>query len=317
MSSCFKLTMPNGYKKNIYYNKSDNKIDLIKEHVLSYWEEYLLSHWIWTHKFEQGRLNFEDKTKYLLDKCATFLLLSDFKKYDIQSNRKRNNTYENEILLSCTPDDIQDIVYSTNIESDNITQTPKRSSAIHSNEIIMNAISNNVFKVHKKRLPKIKKRYVNSQQYKIKKIYTTDDRIVKRLYKIKNGDLQEKPLNKNLSENELLKWQNKPFKNIFGENIYEYRTKVVKGNKGLIDPKQPYKWAWCYVNTCNEFEFNNKKYQIDKSVKQYQGRLENTRRKDKEVVYDMDMILCYGQGGKQYYFDQNIDRINSKHIVQI
>lgn len=342
----FKITLPNGRKAKLYYSSNITKarMTLLLKKTLDKWEDYLNEHWLWLGKFDPYRLNYEDKVKSMLDRCASFLLFKKRQEKGVLNLKKYTEINKNEVPLSCCGENVQDIVYGiTSKNNYNIHTTNK--NMIVANEVLLNKEEiEQKNKIHKKRLPKIKKRRMNSQQYKIKKIYTTDDKKVLSLYKLKNKDLSEKPVfqieaekamqeenmsfeelkqqyparkYKMLSENELLKWQNKPFKNIFGENIYEYRTKVVKGNKGLIDPKQPYKWAWCYVNTCNEFEFNNKKYQIDKSVKQYQGRLENTRRKDKEVVYDMDMILCYGQGGKQYYFDQNIDRINSKHIVQI
>jgi hypothetical protein len=310
--------MPNGYKKMICYNDSDNKISLIKQEVLKYWEDYLLSHWIWLGKFKQGKLNYEDKTKSLLDKCATFLMLSNFKKYDILSDNKRNQMYDNEILLSCASDDIKDAIYSINIEDEEITQTPRRSSAIITNEILSgNKQYTQEVKIHKKRLPKIIKRYKQSQQYKIKKLYSVADKIVKELYKFKNGDLQEKPLNKELSEEELIKWQQKPFKNIHGENVYEYRVKIIKGHPGLIDSTLPYLWAWCYANTDNEFEFSGQKYKIDNEVEQYSGRVVVDRHGEEDIIYDMDMILCYEQNGVQFYFDQKIDRIDNKYIKQI
>ena len=181
--------MPNGQKKNIYYNESDNKISLVKQEVLHYWEEYLLSHWIWLGKFEQGRLNYEDKTKSLLDRCATFMLLGDFKKYNVLSNNKRNQMYTNEILLSCTPDDVKDAIYSINAEDGEITQTPKRSSAIITNEILSgNKQYTQKVKIHKKRLSKIIKGYKQSHCYKIKKLYAVEDKTIKELYKFKNGD---------------------------------------------------------------------------------------------------------------------------------
>ena len=318
MSSCYKIIMPNGQKKNIYYNNLDNKIDLVEQEVLRYWEDYLLSHWIWLGRYEQGRLNYEDKVKSLLDRCGTFVLFGDFKEHDILSNSKRNQMYDNEVLLSCVPDDVKDIVFGIDVESGDITQTPKRSSTIITNEILSgNKQYTQEIKIHKKRFPKVIKRYKQSHHYKIKKIYFTKDRIVKELYKIKNGDLQEKPLNRELPEEELIKWQQKPFKNIHGENVYEYRDKVIKGHSGIIDSSLPYIWKWCYVNTDNEFEFNGQKYKISNEVGQYSGRIVRNRRGDEDIVYDMDMILCYEQNDRQFYFDQKIDQIKNKYIQQI
>lgn len=312
MSSCYKINMPNGFKKNLYYNIDTDKITLIKEQVLDYWEEYLYSHFVWSGKFNPVKLNYEDKTKMLLDRCATFLLLDDNKNYNINSDRKRKNIYNNEILLSSMPDDVNDAIYS--VDADEITQTPKRSSSIQANEILSgNKDYMKHENIHKKRLNKIERRYKDSYQYKIKNLYTTEDKKIKILYKLKNKDIEYNIPNPAFTEKELLIWQNKNFRNIFGENIYDYKTKTIKGKKGLMNKNKPYIWKWCYVNTENEFMFNNQKYKIDNSLDQYQKKdIAN-----KNLDYEMDSILCYKQGNNQYYFDQRIDQIRNDLVQQI
>lgn len=341
----FKITLPNGRKTKLYYSTNTNKarMTLLLKKTLDKWEEYLNNHWIWLGKFDMYRLNYEDKTKSMLDRCGSFLL-SGLEEDLILNSRRIKLKNKHELLLSQCGDDIQDLVYGECNKNDYKIQTNNKNMII-TNEILSSEddLMQEV-KIHKKRLPKILKRYKGSQQYKIRKLYTYTGRIIKELYKLKNYDLAEKPLyhtktenimkNENisyeelkikyptkkykfLSEEELIKWQQKPFKNIHGENVYEYRDKVIKGHSGIIDSSLPYIWKWCYVNTDNEFEFNGQKYKISNEVGQYSGRIVRNRRGDEDIVYDMDMILCYEQNDRQFYFDQKIDQIKNKYIQQI
>jgi hypothetical protein len=299
--------------RNTYYKDQRNKFCENLQYKKSNLYDYCLTRWLWPSKFDDYRFNYEDRVKSFLNRCGDFIL----KKYIINgmvlTDGRKSEIIKHEIPVSCYPPEYQEMIFGIDQE-DNNEENLQGNTLILTNEVLLGNIDiDNYIRFFEK----VKKRYKQSKQYKMKKIYITPDKEIKELYKLKNGDLQERPLIKELSEEDLIKWQQKPFKNIHGENIYEYRTKIIKGNNGVVNPKQPYKWAWCYVNTENEFEFDSKKYKIDNTVKQYQGRIIRDRHGEEDIIYDMDMILCYEQNGKQFYFDQNIDRIKNEHIQQI
>jgi hypothetical protein len=71
---------------------------------------------------------------------------------------------------------------------------------------------------------------------------------------------------------------------------------------GLIDTNKPYLSKWCYVNEDNEFKFDLFTFVIDKDCEVYQDK-------------KMDSILCFEQSGEYFFFDQNVDKIDSKYIL--
>lgn len=299
--------------------------------------------WLWTHRFDKFQLNYEDRVKSLLDRCGTFLLLGNYRGSGITTTYKHNQIINNEDFLSNLSTEISDLFYS-NSENKDYTAEAKRSNVILANEVLLGNVQTQNNRIDKRIKPKVMKRYKDSQYYKLKQLYRTDDIRIFKLHKLKNKDINytywkdstekfpeiiephnKKLLDKKTKESmcakDYKKLANKPFRNLHGENLYEYRPHTIKGNKkGIIDRSKPYKWEWSYVWADNVFEFDGSKYRIDDSVEQYQGKLTKMNRKkvpDMEVRYEMDKILVFEQDGKRYYFDQKIDRIDNDLIHAI
>ena len=305
---------------------------------------YCLDHWLWFGKFDSYQWNYEDKVKSLLDRCGTFLLLGHFGHGGIITNYTNKKIINNAISLSLTSSEVSDLFYSSANDREYTSQA-KGQNIILANEILAGNIDPHFkVKIHHKQRPKAMKRYKDSQYYKLKQLYRTDDIRIFKLHKLKNKDINytywkdstekfpeviephnKKLLDKKTKESmcakDYKKLANKPFRNLHGENLYEYRPHTIKGNKkGIIDRSKPYKWEWSYVWADNVFEFDGSKYRIDDSVEQYQGKLTKMNRKkvpDMEVRYEMDKILIFEQDGQRYYFDQKINRLDNNLIHAI
>lgn len=336
----YKVTLPNGKTKNVYYTNLKNKAKLtmlIKLYLLKDWEDYCNDHWLWFGKFDPYQWNYEDRVKNFLSRCADFILIGNLKRGNIMTDDKRDQIYQNETPLSSTSTEVNDLFFSS-ASNKEYTKQSKNRNIILDNEILSGNIDADFkVKIHSKRLPIVMKRYRDSQCYKIKQLYKTDDVQVNKLYKLKNKDIQYRIYNlrapeiiteqtwfqkrDNMDKKEYKKLANKPFRNLHGENLYEYRPHTIKGNKkGIIDRSKPYKWEWSYVWADNVFEFDGSKYRIDDSVEQYQGKLTKMNRKkvpDMEVRYEMDKILIFEQDGQRYYFDQKINRLDNNLIHAI
>lgn len=343
----YKVTLPNGSKRNLYYTSVRNKAKLtmlVKQFLLKDWEEYCQDHWIWFGKIDPYTWNYEDRVKSFLSRCADFILIGNLKHGNILTEDRTKQIYDNEIPLSSTSSQLNDCVFSSASDKEYTAQA-RGQNIILANEILLgNTKPNPNTRIHKSQLPNIEKNVKDSQYYKLKQLYKTDDIRIFKLHKLKNKDINytywkdstekfpeviephnKKLLDKKTKESmcakDYKKLANKPFRNLHGENLYEYRPHTIKGNKkGIIDRSKPYKWEWSYVWADNVFEFDGSKYRIDDSVEQYQGKLTKMNRKkvpDMEVRYEMDKILVFEQDGKRYYFDQKIDRIDNDLIHAI
>lgn len=334
----FEFILPNGSKYKIKYSDEDNKIDIVnkilqeecfnipEEEENFYienniplpktWEDYLNGCWIYFGKTDPNKLNFEDKTKLMLNALAAFLDDSSIRDkwnrkefpYDFLNNNnnkkkyKKSNSNVNNVLLG--------------IQKDQETYDSKNKMNI--------------------------RRYKKSKTYRFLKIFSKKDIKINELYKLKNKDVcseQEIKIikeHKNFSEEDLVKWLNKPLKNVFNQNVYNNKEKVYGGWKGIVDINKPYFSKWCYVNSVGEFIFSktvkkeilinnikchvdciiNTKYKIDiDNVPQYQDI-----RKDKyyknESGWSMDNIFCVEQDNKIYFWDMNIEKIDNRFIYK-
>jgi hypothetical protein len=283
--------------------KNDDRKQKIKELKFKYRHyslyNYCLDKWIWQHKFEEGKLNHEDKVKMLLDRCGTFLLMGQFKNGMIIDDGRKGKVINNiEIPVSNTSSEIEDLFYSSGADEE-YTEQSEGNNIIWDNEVILGNID---LDENKEKESNKKKRvaYFNM----IKKIYKQDDIDRPVLYKLKNIDIYNSDP-QGLSEEEVKKWRGKPFKNIHNENLYEVRRRIYKGYEGYVDKSRPYIWEWSVVNTDNMFEFNGQKWKIDKGVKEYMCNPDNQ--------CEMDKILCYKQDENYYFFDQKINNI-SKYV---
>ena len=77
--------------------------------------------------------------------------------------------------------------------------------------------------------------------------------------------------------------------------------------KKYIKVEDEYNTEWCYVNQDNWFECNNREFNIC-HPKYLVGTNE---------MADMMKILVIEQYGKNYYFDEKLDLILDKHIIEL
>jgi hypothetical protein len=268
---------------------------------------YCIDSWMWLHKFDPFKHNYEDKVKMFLNRCGTFLLLGLLKRGQMLTDGRKKEINKNEVLLSSSSSDIQDLVDGNS--ANNFKMGNSRSYNLIQNELLLgNYDEESVYK--------IPDTYKKTKQYKIKKIYKQPDRVKKIIVKLTNKDIFDSNNLKypEFNNNEdLSNWLKKPFKNVHGENIWKTDIKTMKQNKnGIINPTLPYLQKWCNVWTDNTFEFQGDKYLINENVKQYKPIKKNS-----EFVYEMDQILVYKQSGNMYYFDMSINSIDTNLIVKI
>lgn len=95
-------------------------------------------------------------------------------------------------------------------------------------------------------------------------------------------------------------------------------NKFTKLQNVLFDDKGK-KWpaSWCNVDIYNKFTFD-KEYHIDSSVDSY--KVENMPVEEKDGMNywtneaEMETILCVIVDGEIHFYDENIDRIDTKYI---
>lgn len=265
-----------GKEQRIYYNNKDDKKELLQEVILDYWSGYCNSHWIWLDKFEEHKWNYEDKTKYFLNRCANFLLMGEYNKHDILSGNDIARIKTNELSLDgdWQNEDIE-IELEETVEYLNRSMKENYST---DNKILETDFDNRPIISNKK-----------SKTDKILEIYSVPDEEV---------------------DNYL------PIHISHTFNVWDKTTKIIKGRDGLIDKTKPYVAEWCIVDTNNEFIFQGNKYKINEKVKQYSPRSKKPKYDDYKNDYQMDKILTYEQNEHLFFFDQNIDRIDNDLILK-
>ena len=111
-----------------------------------------------------------------------------------------------------------------------------------------------------------------------------------------------------IDEVDFIKWKNKVCKNVFNQNIWDYKDFIIQSNKGLlcmdINEKDKYKSEWCSVDSDGMFEFLKVKYKIDTSLEQYYVKKDNVSKMNKVLmIMDNNSKICY-------CFDENINVVN-------
>lgn len=268
-------------EQGIYYKSTDDKNQLLQDTILDYWSSYCNNHWIWLGKFEEYRWNYEDKVKRFLNRCANFLLIGNYRDYNILSGNDIGRIIENELSLEgdWENDDIEieleeTIDFLNNHIRENTTPDRKILETKYDNKPVSPTPS-------KRKLSKFDK---------IQQIYSMPDKQVDEYVSIH-------------------------ISHTF--NVWDKNVRTIKGRQGLIDKSKPYTAKWCIVDTENIFLFNEQEYKIDKSVRQYNPRNKKPKYDDYRNDYNMDKILVYEQNGNMFFFDQNIDRIENELIKEI
>ena len=266
-----------GKEQRIYYNSKDDKKELLQDVILNYWNDYCNNHWIWLGKFEEHKWNYEDKTKRFLNRCANFLLISNYNEYSLLSGNNITRIKTNEYSLD---GDWQNESLEVELEEtvDYLNRSVRKNYSIE-DKILETEFDNKPI-VNKKK----------SRTDKILEIYSEPDKEVEDYKAIH-------------------------ISNTF--NVWNKTTKLIKGRKGIIDKTKFYIASWCTVDTENNFIFNNNKYKISNEVSQYTIRKKRPRFDDYKSDYQMDKILVYEQDGRLYFFDQNIIQIENKYIDTI
>lgn len=115
MSSNFRIRCPDRKVENIKYSKenNDNQRLLKIQNLLNKWEEHCFKNWIKFGKKDIIMHDSEDLIRNFLERCGTFLLLSQQRKNDILSYKVENQIRKNEVL-------IRDIEELENIKSKDI-----------------------------------------------------------------------------------------------------------------------------------------------------------------------------------------------------
>jgi len=285
----FNVYQPNGHKHRLVYSKDDDKNEVLNKTVLAMWEEYCSEHWMWLKKYDPFKMNFEDKTKSFLERCGTFLLLGNFGYGNIV--RDLTSIYEVETSIC---EDKQEATIDCAV---NFDMLPSNKSAL-----------GHTLPHHNAR-KKVKKRYCESQSYKVEKLFKFDGFSTYHWYKLKNKDVLGA---KCPEDQKYADWKNKTYNNVHGEPVFEYRPCQIKSRTGILDPNKPYVSEWCYVWADNTFNYGGHIYTIDAQVSQYGSTLEKF-----EEIFKMDKILVYEQENKMYFFDQSVNQINNEMIRRL
>lgn len=347
----FSITLPIGVKTKIFYAPTMDKskhIKLVETVVLNNWENYLNTRWLWDKKYDPFKFNHEDKVKSLLDRCGTFILIGEFRRGMLLTEEKKESIYSNEIPLSCTGDNVQDLVFGNDADAEDYTTTALGDGIQTVN--IENLEENNSIGAWDKKKVKETYKRKKARHLKINALYSTPTVYRTTVYKMTNQDnldsthiyAPEFPEGCSLGEiitKEDKEWKRKPFTNVHKENVYGVKQQAYGGNVGIIDYNAPYKYQWCIVDTNGVFEFEDRKYKIDATVNQYAPKyIKNKKGELIDIIYDMDKILVYATcevvneeiklGSKTvqkptlkekelYFFDTNIDKIDSNLITEI
>jgi hypothetical protein len=347
----FSITLPIGVKTKLFYAPTMDKsihVKLIEKVVLSRWKGYLDTRWLWAKKYDPFKFNHEDKVKALLDRCGTFILIGEFRQGMLLTEEKKSAIYSKEIPLSCTGDNVQDIVFGTDTDAEDYTVTAL-GDGIQAVDVENVDNDKTIGAWDKKKVKETYKRK-KAKHLKINALYSTPTVYRTTVYKMTNQDnldsthiyAPEFPEGCSLSEiitKEDKEWKRKPFTNAHKENVYGVKQQAYGGNIGIIDYNAPYKYQWCLVDTEGVFEFEDRKYKIDNTVNQYAPRLVKNRKGELiDIIYDMDKILVYAacEAGNEeinlsseiihkpilkekelYFFDMNIDKIDSNFITEI
>ncbi len=349
----FSITLPIGVKTKIFYAPTMDKskhIKLVETVVLNNWENYLNTRWLWAKKYDPFKFNHEDKVKALLDRCGTFILIGEFRRGMLLTEEKKESIYSNEIPLSCTGDNVQDLVFGNDADAEDYTTTAL-GDGIQTVNIENLEEDNSIGAWDKKKVKETYKRK-KARHLKINALYSTPKVYRTTVYKMTNKDVIENTDNyqivgevevfqgsSKIDETMDKEWLRKPFTNLHKENVYNVKQEVYGGNIGIIDYKAPYKYKWCLVDTEGAFEFENRKYKIDETVGQYAPKFVKNRKGEiTDTVYDMDKILVYVtcevkyeeiQAGRKivhkpileekefHFYDMNINKIDSSLVSEI
>lgn len=280
----FDIYKPNGSKFRLFFTSEDDRTEVVDRLLLTYWREYCDEHWLWQKKYDPFKMNFEDKTKSFLERCATFLLLGSMGESNIISDYGKIRRAETALIED------NDEVTTQYVDFDPLPT---------GEEALPHTIP------HKRTRKKIEKRYRDSQCYKIGRIHGFAGSDKCEYVALRNKDVAEARMPE--GEN-VVKWKLKTFKNVHGDPVYVYRKHVIKPRPGVIDTNRPYKSTWCYVWADNVFDYGGAKWRIADCVAGYQ---------ETDGAFAMDKVLVYEQDGKMYFFDQSINEINNENVWRL
>ena len=237
----FKIHQPTGTEYKLYYDKEDNfesKKKILEETILKHWEDYILEKWLYFGVFEIGKHNHEDKVKYMLDRCADFLLKGELNYEGLWIGDKKT-------------------INKIKALEGNFDESTKLQDSIYGSD-------------------------VDESEYKDNAKVNFESEFYEKFIK---------PITKESNSTKVREWKRDSKK----------RQNRINRIETVIDFKKEYLSKWVSVNNQNEFVFDNKLFEIDGRVEQYQGEL----LQDGSVFYEQDKILCYKQFGKYHFFDMS------------
>lgn len=176
--SYYKIRQPNGIDYKLYYEKEttfEEKKEILENTVLKHWEDYMLNDkWLYFGVFEIGKHNHEDKVKYMLERCADFLLQGELNYEGLWVGYKKQKTIcALESPLECSDSMTQDLFYS--LDSDEYSEYKKRLIGSNKNEEFYNDFIKPLVKEKPtKKVAEYKKQYRHKRN-RIKKIESIID----------------------------------------------------------------------------------------------------------------------------------------------
>lgn len=286
------------FKTKIFLDNSLTKYEDRLEQVLT----KVLTSDIITYCEDNARIknNFQvmsyEYSERILENCATYLLRGQYKENNILNidQIRKYQTYE--IPASASDSNSEDLIYATGFSPESsekhLTATPE---LWYNTEVDREKTSLSVSQVNKtnKKRVRQRKRFKQTRSFRMEKLYSTPSVRTYRLEQILVEDENKKK---------------KPFKNVFGQLVYQVVYQEIGGQKGMIDDSSITKW--CLVDTENCFSFDGQTYRIDESVEQYKV--------EEDCSAKMDMIYSIKRkDGTLLFFDQVFCEIPSKKVVQI
>lgn len=222
----------------------------------------------------------------ILENCATYLLLGQFKKNDIMTIYSIRKAQVTEIPSSSLNNNVEDMLYSSSFGNDDKISIDASSKLEYYEDVRDEKLLNNTeINMRNKRVQKRINKYKDSKAYRLEMLHSTKP---VHTYKIKQQFYIDED------------GKRKPIKNVFGQPVFDAEYMTIGGRDGIIDEQNLYKTVWKIVDINNEFWYNTHRFKIDKDFEPYRVR---------DNKNDMDKILIVPIKDNLVFYDQNINKI--------
>lgn len=282
MSTVFFVSHPvTGKNMKIFFNKEDDRVELVNRLLLNSYSEYMNKCWL--------NPTAESKIKKTLDNCGDFLLAWNIDGHNILGYHKTRTIKNNEVL---SPIDENMLEMSSKMISSNLDS---------GDEYLDDGWN----------YPKKKKVHKKSRGRKIQALFTIKSKSKVEYYKLTNKELYDRnglqyPEFEEIENLEY--WLKSNAKNICNEFIWDFKTVETKEKKSVIDPDKPYVFKWLPIDTENVFSYKGKLLKVSNKLEQYEVG------EDNKCL--MDTVGVIEQEDKIYFIDQDINFI-TKYVSEV